>query len=212
MVDDPEIYKLLLDSFKEFKDSQNWQGRSLREITPYAILRTIGNYFGNYFSTTNTESLNRAFYWDRGSADSEDVHLNELKGKEFAVCAEKAATAQNLLSFLGYESVLIASTKCRLNTSEQDDQGGHMYEVVTSGENYLIFDPTNPTLVEKEDGGTYTIVPAFYPLGQMEYKVLMSGGQVEVIHNDATWDGQKINKGPDQKRIYGGPDKNTVVK
>lgn len=204
-VDDHEVYRLLLETFKEFKDNQNWQGKSLREIAPYAVLRLIGNYFGNHYATTSTENNNREFYVDRMNADSEDIHLNELKGKGFAVCAEKAVVAQNLLSFLGYESELVASTKCRLESPEKDDQGGHMYTVITSGENHLIFDPANPILIKKEDGGIQSVHPAFYSLDQEKYRALMSGGQVEVTHNDETWDGQKTVLGPDQRRIYGGP-------
>lgn len=39
----------------------------------------------------------------------------------------------------------------------------------------------------------------------------MNGGQVEVTHNDGIWDGQQAHKGPDQKRMYGGPSQATFV-
>ena len=210
-VDDPEIYKQLIETFEEFRENPNWQEKTLREIAPYAILRTIGNYFGNHWGTTNTENNNRAFYLDRSSSDSEDIHLNEFKGKRIAVCAEKAAVAQNLLSFLGYESELVSSTKCRLESPDKDDQGGHMYNVITSGKNHLIFDPTNPTIVTGNDGNIHTVMPAFYPIDTNGYKKLMEGGQVEVTHNDGTWDGQQNHKEPDQKRIYGGPSQATLI-
>lgn len=210
-IDDPEIYRQLIGTFEEFKTNPNWQSKTLREIAPYAVLRTIGNYFGNHWGTDNTENNNRTFYMDHSGAESDDFHLNEFKGKGIAVCAEKAATAQNLLSFLGYESELVASSKCRLESPDKDDQGGHMYNVITSGENHLIFDPTNPILVKKDDDSVHTVMPAFYPIDQEGYKRLMGGGQVEITHNDGTWDGQQSHKGPDQKRIYGGPSQATFV-
>ncbi len=211
LVDDPEIYKQVIETFKEFRANPDWQGKTLREIAPFAILRTIGNYFGNHWGTENTENNNRVFYMDRSGVDSEDIHMSELKGKKIAVCAEKAAAAQNLLSFLGYDSELIASSKCRLESLEKDDQGGHMYNLITSGDNHLIFDPANPTLLTKDDSSIYMAMPAFYPIDQDDYKRLMSGGQVEVTHNDRTWDGQQTHMGPDQKRIYGGPNQTVAI-
>lgn len=207
MVDDPEIYKLLIEKFKEFKDNPNWKDKSLREIAPYAILDTVRSYFGNGYATESTEDQNQTFYMDRSSATSEAIPLNELKGQQIAVCAEKAATAQNLLSFLGYESELVASTKCRLESPENDDLSGHMYNVVTSGENHLIFDPANPNLVTRDDGGVQFVLPSFYPIDQEGYTKLMSGGQVEITHRDGRWDGEKILPGKEYQRIYGGPNK-----
>lgn len=210
MVDDPEIYKLLIDTFREFKSSSGWKEKSLREVAPYAILRTIGNYFGNHWGTNSTEDDNKTFYLDRSRSNSEDIHLNELKGKGMAVCAEKAAVAQNLLSFLGYESELVASSKCRLESPEQD-QGGHMFNVIKSDDRFFIFDPTNPILSKKEDGSVHTVMPSFYPINQEDHQRLMNGGQVEVTRNDGIWDGQQTTKGPDQKRIYGGPNQATPI-
>ncbi len=211
MVDDPEAYKLLIDTFKEFKDAPGWSEKSLRDIAPYAVLRTIGNYFGNHWSSNNTENNNRAFYMKRSTAESDDIHLNELKGKGIAVCAEKGAVAQNLLSFLGYESELVASTKCRLESPEKGDEGGHVYTVIKGDTNYFIFDPTNPTLIKREDGNVHTVMPSFYPINQESYQQLMSGGWVEVTHNDGILDGGQTIKGSDQRRIYGGPSQATVA-
>jgi hypothetical protein len=210
-VDDPEIYNLLISTCEEFASNPNWKGRTLREIAPHAVLRTIGNYFGNHWASGNTENNNRSFYLDRSSENSDDIHLNELKGKRIAVCAEKGAVAQNLLSFLGYESQLVASTKCRLESPDKPDPGGHMYNIIKSGENQLIFDPTNSSLVKKDDGSVYTVMPAIYPLSSEGYKSIMSGDQVTVVHNDGIWDGNQTIKGPDQSRIYGGPGEATFI-
>ena len=168
-------------------------------------MRTIGNYFGNHWATGTAENKNRSFYLDRSSSDSEDIHLNELKGKQIGVCAEKAAVAQNLLSFLGYESYLVASSNCRLESPDKPDPGGHMFNIIKSGENQLIFDPTNSSLIMEDDGSVHTVMPAIYPLNTEEYQLIMNGGQVTVVHNDGIWDGNQTIKGPDQTRIYGGP-------
>lgn len=210
-IDDNDLYDVLLDTLGEFRGSPNWQGKSLREIVPFAVIRTIGKYFGNYWASSTTESENQTFYMERSTATSEDISLKELKGQGFAVCAEKAAAAQNLLTFLGYDIELIASSKCRLESPEKDDQGGHMFNVISSGAGYFIFDPTNPSLLENEEGAVVSFLPANYRISEEEYRGLKKGGQVEVIHNDGKWDGKQAIKGLDTKRTYGGPSQAAVV-
>lgn len=204
-IDDDELYSVLLDTLGEFRESSNWQGKSLREIVPFAVVRAIGKYYGNYWAYNSTEAENQEFYMERSTATSEDISLKELKGKGFAVCAEKASAAQNLLSFLGYDVELIASSNCRLESPGQDDRGGHMFNVISSESGHYIFDPTNPSLLEDDQGKVVSFLPANYKITNEEYQGLMSGGQVEVTHNDGKWDGTQAIKGPDQTRTYGGP-------
>lgn len=209
-VDDPEIYKMLLETFKEFKADPTWQQRTLREIAPFAILRTIGNYFGNHWATTSTDHKNREFYMDRSGVGTEDIHLQEIKGKGIAVCAEKGAVAQNLLTFLGYDSQIVASDICHI-ASDPDETPGHIYNVVTSGAHHLIFDPTNPVLVHDAQGNILHAMPAFFPISDNDYQELMKGGLITVTHNDVVSNGQTSEKGPDEERIYGGQGKTTFI-
>lgn len=203
-VDDPEIYRLLFDVLIKFERDPELQDWTLRDKVPYAILETIGKYFGKNWGAENTDYYNQEFYNSRTGDD--EVHLIELKDKGIAVCSEKAATAQNLLTFLGYQSELILSSRCRLKSIDEEDQTNHVYNLITREEDHLIFDPTNPILVRNKDDSIREIEPAFYSINQDEYTRLIKGGQVRVIHNDATWDGKKRSEGPDQHRIYGGPD------
>lgn len=204
-IDDPELYDVLLDTLGEFRQSPNWQGKSLREIVPFAVILAIGKYYGNYWAYNSTEAENQEFYMEHSTATSEDISLKELKGKGFAVCAEKASAAQNLLAFLGYDIELIASNKCRLESPEQDDRGGHMFNVISSESGHFIFDPTNPSLLEDNERKVVSFLPANYRINEDEYQSLIKGGQVEVTHNDGKWDGTQAIKGSDAKRIYGGP-------
>lgn len=210
-IDDDELYGVLLDTLGEFRELSNWQGKSLREIVPFAVIRAIGKYYGNYWAYSATEAENQEFYMERSTATSENISLKELKGRGFAVCAEKASAAQNLLSFLGYDIDLIASSKCRLESPEQDDRGGHMFNVISSESGRFIFDSTNPSLLTDEEGKVVNFLPANYRIAEEEYQGLIKGGQVEVVHNDGKWDGKQAIKGPDQKRIYGGPSQAALV-
>lgn len=189
------------------------RGRSLREIVPLTVIRTTGNYFGNHWGDTSTEFDNREFYDDHTNIYSEpDIHLNELKGRQIAVCAEKAAVGQNLLSFLGYESTLVISSKCRLNSPDRDDEGNHVYQVVKRDENYIVFNPANPVIIRKNEGKIHTVLPAYYLINSKEYDNLMKGGQVSVAHHDAIWDGRATKYEKEATtRIYGGPHQATVI-
>lgn len=211
MIDDPAIYTLLIDTFARYKRSPGWQDKSLRELTPETVLTVINSYFGNDWSDGETAEIRKRFYLDRSGLDSEPLHLNELKGKGFGSCAEKAATAQNLISFLGFQSELVTSSKCRLISEEADDPDGHLYNVITSGNSYLIFDPTNPRFIWSSPNNVHSIRPAFYRIDSEQYKSLMDGGQVKVTHNDFNMEGSEAVLGQDQVRIYGGSFKAAIT-
>lgn len=202
-INDNSLYIQLLDSIRQYRQSPGWQEKSLREIAPRAVVRALGDYFGNAISSQDTNTQNKAFYLDRVSLYSEDVDLEELKGKSIAVCTEKAGAAQNLLTFLGYDSELVMSSKCRLNSPDTDDPDGHAYIVINSEKGHSIFDPTNPVVATKEDGTLHDILPSSYPITTEQYQTLMNGGQVEVTHYDQKWDGKTYSKKEGVKRIYG---------
>lgn len=204
-INDPELYKVLLESFRHFKENPAWQNRSMREIAQHALVRTLGTYFGNYFGTDGVEARNREFYLDHSDMESEDIPISDFRGKSIGVCAEKAAVAQNLLTFMGYDSELVMSTNNRLNSPDVDDKDGHAYNVISSDRGRFIHDPTNPVIVDNTDGSLRTVLPSNYPISEEQYQGLIKGGQVEVVHNDLTWDGSVYQKQEEVKRIYGGP-------
>ena len=204
-IDDQEIYRTLLESFRQFRDNPSWQNKSMREIASHALIRTLGDYFGNHYSTSSTEEKNRQFYWDHGSVGSKDISIAEFKGKRMGVCTEKVSVAQNLLTFMGYDSEFVISTNNRLDASETDDRGGHAYILITSDKGHFIHDPTNPIMVEKEDGTVHAVLPSNYPIVEEQYQSLVKGGQVEVTHTDLIWDGKSYQRKESVKRTYVGP-------
>lgn len=206
-IDDPDLYIDLIKTFREIHNHPGYKDRSLREIVPHVVQRTLGIYFGNHWSTDSTENRNRAFYMDRVSADSEDISLKELKGQNLAVCAEKAAVAQNLLSFLGYKSELIVSSKCKLDPKVETDTN-HLFLIVNGKNGYSIYDPTNPVLIEDSEGFTISTLPMFYPIKPEERQRLISGDTVNVIHRDLTLKDDIYAQEEEVYRIYGGPSKN----
>jgi len=202
VVDDPDIYLLFFNVIRKFKEREDWKGKSLREIMPFAIQAALSEYFGNAIGGVSTESRNREFYLD-ASLESDQISINELKGKKIAVCAEKAAVAQNLLAFVELESKLIASSHCRI--PEEDKYTAHMYILIHGVDGDMIYDPTNPVLIISKEGKLISYYPALYPITQEQYQELINGGSIIVRHKNykMSENGQLIPI--ESGRIYASP-------
>lgn len=205
VMDDPNLYKDLFSTIDKFKSSEQWQGKSLREIIPNAIQWALTKYFGNICAGPSTESENREFYADHVSAESGPISIGEFKGKGFAVCAEKGAAAQNLLAFVGLESDLIASAKCKIPAESAEN--AHYFIVLHSPSGEIIYDPANPKLLLDDKDDIVSYGPAFYRITQEQSQELLAGGKIEVLHSDTKNEGNSKLTEETQKRIYAGPKK-----
>lgn len=206
VLDDPDLYTDLFETIRKFKEAEGWKEKSLREIMPNAIQWSLSKYFGNIAAGPNTEIQNREFYLNHISTDSPSISIKELKGKNFAVCAEKAAAAQNLLTFVGIESDLIASSGCRIPA--EADKKAHYYILVHWPKSDMIYDPTNPKLLFDKDGKLTSYGPAMYPITEEQSQRLISGESITIEHVDDKIDesGQRVpDKSNKSNRLYAGP-------
>jgi hypothetical protein len=203
VMDDPDLYAVFFETVEKLKEVVGWKEKSLREMIPSAIQWSLSKYFGNIAADSNTEIQNREFYLDHSTIDSLPISIKELKGKGLAICAEKAAAAQNLLAFVGLESELIVSSGCRIPA--ETEEGAHAYILVHGQKGDLIYDPTNPRLQFDKDGKFTSYSPAMYPITEEQSQRLLSGESVMIEHVDDKIDesGQRI---PDKSsRLYAGP-------
>jgi len=203
LVDDPDIYRLLLEKISVIKKMPGWETMSVRQVLPTAIQTATNEYFGNQYSTSSTEAKNQAFYSEHSSSDSEAIHLRDFRGSNIAVCAEKSAVAQNLLAFSGFKTFLLLSSKCKIG--DEKDRA-HAYNVLQTSNGTFIFDPTNPNLTSKENGKITGIYPSIYKISEEEFQSLKDGGSVEVEHKEKVTaeEGTDIVDTRITKRIYGG--------
>jgi hypothetical protein len=206
-LDDNDIYADLVDNVRAFKQDDRWKSKSIREINPYAVLKTLGGYFGNYAADAGLEGRHHSYYMDHSSVDSEALPLVELKGKGIAMCTEKAAATQNLVSLLGYESEFCLSQGCELVEGSEEM---HAFNVLSSDRGRFIFEPANPIFVSNADGNVVNFLPATYKLTEEQYGDLMSGGEVGVQHTDFRVVDGKYEKQEVEVRKYAGLGKNTL--
>lgn len=127
-LDDEELYLYFFRSLQEFKKAPGWRDKPIRDIIPFAIQRTIATYFGNPYGDNTTETANKIFYMDHTYLNSDPVSVKAFKGKNIAVCIEKASVAQNLSSFLMFDSILVISPKCKLNPGAKEET--HAYNIL----------------------------------------------------------------------------------
>jgi hypothetical protein len=185
VIDDPELYNDFLKEIEKFKGMDSFKDKPLKDIILNIVQWTIMEYFGNYVASKNTDSLNQKIYNDHSSSDG-PISIKDFKGRGIAVCAEKAAAAQNLLAFSGMRSDLIASHGCRLPADKKPS--GHYYILIHGPEGEIIYDPTNPRILYGSDDSIKSLLPATYAITDEQMKSLLSKGSVVVEHKDGKED------------------------
>lgn len=200
-LDDKEIYDSLIKNLGELRKIPGFENTSLRELVPWAILQTLGEYYGQYYADSNVIPEHHAFYQERAGLNSQSFSVGELKGKKIALCTERAGMAQNMLAFLGYDSLFIMSD---LYVFGDKRERSHAYNVVTTEKGHVIFEPTIPAVVRDEKGNIINFLPSSYPITEDQYKQLIGGGRIEVMHTDFVSRDNKY-KPREQKRVYSGP-------
>ncbi len=203
VVDDPALYRGFISAVQKFRRADGWKERSLREITPAALQWALADYFGNVGAAPETERKNREFYLNHVAPDSQQISISEFKGKGYSVCTEKGAAAQNLLAFVGLESDLIAADGCHIPAEAQES--AHYYILLHAPRGEMIFDPTNPKLLNDENGHLVHFMPAMYPVTAEQVSLLLAGKSVTVVHADGRRgaDGSVVDER--QERVYHGP-------
>lgn len=177
-LDDDSVYGDFLANFNEFKQNESWQGKAPREIAPSAVNYTIAKYYGGW---VGDKEKSEAYYLDRSTTDSEPFSVKELKGSGLALCAERAALAQNINAFLGLNSQLNMG-QCRFGDADKPEF--HAYNSITNEKGVFIAEVTNPTFIEDSDGNVQSTLPIFYPLTPDQAVDFEDHQPVEVKHND----------------------------
>lgn len=145
MGDVTEAYDILKNKIKE-KNAVNF------ETLCECVFNTVLEYFGDYRNIE--DRMNN--YTELDFIDSEDDigKVSNLKGKNAAMCVERAMLSQNLLKSLGINSLYKTSGIIK-NSSDE----AHAYNLVENNGKYYIFDATIPTLIDDRISPLITEIP-----------------------------------------------------
>jgi hypothetical protein len=200
-LDDTEMYSYIFSSIKKFKETEGWKDKDLNSIIIPVIQHAISSYFGNHRGGSSVEQNNQRLYMNLSDSESNGISIKELKGKNLAVCAEKASTAENFLSFVGINSFLVMGN-CRFNENKGEL---HAFNVLHTSKGYFIYDSTNPCLIlENDTHDLKNTLPALYKITEEDFLRLKNGDEVEVIHQDQYVDNDEIVGTRQQQRFYAG--------
>ena len=106
--------------------------------TSNAVLETVDEFFGGI---SNIET--RMDYYQEGLDENNEI--SNLKGTGAAMCVERAALSQNLLTSLGINSFFKTSGIIKNNEKEV-----HSYNLIENKGQYYIFDTSMPNLINGE--------------------------------------------------------------
>ena len=142
------------DYFYEFAKLLN-ERKNIKK--PYNLLLFIEFFINQYFGFSDGRDLrDNIFYdipWQNSNTDEdffkllENNEIGNLKGENLAMCTERAAMAQNLLSFFGFESYY-----CYGCINNDDIEESHCFNIVKLNNNkYMLLDYSLPISVLKEN-------------------------------------------------------------
>lgn len=123
---------LLLDSKVKDIDSTN-----IVELSR-VILEVVDEYFNDFNNINNRMN----YYYPMELEESMNNKISNLKGTGAAMCVERAALSQNLLSHLGINSFYKSSGIIKNNNKEV-----HSYNLIEFYDKYYIFDSSIPNMI-----------------------------------------------------------------
>lgn len=200
-LDDDLVYEQYLNDVSERLIHTEVTSDDVSRATLGAVQTTISDYFGNAYGDRNVEDKNKAFYLERSGVDGESISIKEFKHKGIAVCAEKAALAQNILSFAGFDSALILSRDSELQPGQKE---AHAYNVLRTKRGYFLYDPTNLQFDYDAEGKISASRLAVYPISEAQYNGLLQEGEsVSVTHIETRKGINNTEEKIKRTRVYG---------
>lgn len=149
-----------LDLYYQFLINLKKDGQLIPNVDiVFKIQKFIFDKFGPYCD----EKERRKIYIDyENSEEKEGISISKFYGNGAALCVERAAVVQNLLSFVGLKSYMI-SGKIMTDGVTQS----HAYNIFEPKEGmYLLYDVTNWLEIKNISDGNKYCYPAYINIGE----------------------------------------------
>jgi hypothetical protein len=176
-IDDQSFYRACIEHIHKFRamwgvDLSNPE--DFLKLVVLAVQYTQQEYFKGLGTGGKRKEERENLVWEGAFMDDDEapaVSISEFRGR--AMCMERAAVCQNLLTLLGIESQMVnGKLKVADGVSEL-----HSFLIITkpNGE-HIIYDPANPVLLH--DGDVVKMQAAIYPGGDQ----ILAGETAKVNH------------------------------
>lgn len=176
-----ETFNLFTERYSQYysllEGNESQDGRSREELAAIAAAQsTVNEYFG--MPNNSSSEINNQKYMEKNRRT-----LIEFQNDRSAVCTERSALAQELLSFAGIKTMLISGgpplvADSNGNYEPQSKAGGHVFNILFLGEKQnrpFIFDPANYLLVpDKANPSILLIQPFVAPLSEKQFSNLLN--------------------------------------
>lgn len=172
-VNDQEIYKQLIDEVRVHKS------------IPQAVQIVIDQYFNiDHRSRDAKRSERRAITYGKRKPET-PLSIKEVANAHVAMCAEKSAVAQNLITFFGTRSWMVDSYASITRRDGVIDTGQHIYNIIEIPQTGLIiYDASHPFEITNENGEIIQTLPAQFPITQKQFAELQNGEPVHLQHKE----------------------------
>lgn len=163
-----------------------------------ALLSSLVNFCDHYFGWPDSKKSREDFfdaklqtakneeeYW----AILENSKLGDFKGKKVAMCTERGALVQQILSVFGTESYYC------MGCCDKSNQDAHCFNVVKGKDNFAVFDCSMPVTKYKEDGSVRGYYPFVGILTNEEFSDFLEKGMIK------SFDDYDLIKSNQQKKI-----------
>ena len=141
-IDDIELYKMLVRYIRETNPKYLVNNGT---INHKSIMRLVQATIVNYFGIGPSEGKRKKFYTEKAN-DSQSISISDFKRSGIAMSAERSATAQNLLAFLGYNPMLIYGYSSK---KDEDMNSCYCFNIVATNNTPNLIDFSNPKIEEK---------------------------------------------------------------
>ena len=135
-VDDLDLYRSLITYIKKVDPNLLINNGKLCNDN---VMRLVQAVIIDYFGLFSTEE-DRSSLYESKSGD-ESFSISEFKRNKTALSVERAAVAQNLLSFLGYNPMMVYGYLSRENDKVNSD---HVFNIIMRNGKATVADFTNP--------------------------------------------------------------------
>lgn len=141
---------------------------ALNKVYPFIMF-----YFGEY---TNPEIREQIIM---NTPPRKMIDISALAGKNTAICVERAAIVQNLVTLLGVESYFVVG-----NIHDKDEQGPHAYNILRVNEKFYLYDVSKD--IQVEINGRIKYQPYIKAINIEQVQTLFNASQINT--GDRTYD------------------------